>query len=201
MVRQTYNFSIVCVYINIREGILGMESLRIEYQKSHGSQVSASSTTLNPRLLGACLTARAIPKKKKVHCTNPHLTNDADAGLENSIDYSPRGRTHALIEIQSFNGSWRWDSEIFDLTGQEKSRMQSIFDQNQLGGYFNSEAQNCFATLLVISYLEAQCADEKEVWELIAEKARRWLRHKVDNPDRERSIQEQLDFVIANLQA
>lgn len=84
--------------------------------------------------------------------------------LNNSTASSNNDKVHSIIELQSFEGYWNIneglrkvmgvDKEIVDLKGQKTT----------------------WNTILVVTFLETKMEEEKDVWELVVEKARAWLR-------------------------
>ena len=74
---------------------------------------------------------------------------------------------YSLISLQTFAGFWELNDELLNTLSipREKLRFKK-------GGADN---ENAWVTLLVIRFLEAYMQEEKDVWELVVDKARAWL--------------------------
>nr|OQO19169.1 hypothetical protein B0A51_12945 [Rachicladosporium sp. CCFEE 5018] len=76
---------------------------------------------------------------------------------------APADVLHAIIALQSFDGFWRWSTEVFILLG-----VHPTYDP-QLG------SQDLMSTAVVIAFLETRMSDRKGVWEMVVQKARSWI--------------------------
>lgn len=64
-----------------------------------------------------------------------------------------------IIALQTFEGFWEWSAELCGIVGiKEDEKKDSIF-----------------ATAMAVRFLEVKLKGEKDVWELVVEKARGWL--------------------------
>ncbi|KAK5121324.1 hypothetical protein LTR85_005490 [Meristemomyces frigidus] len=70
-----------------------------------------------------------------------------------------------LISLQTFSGAWLWNDALIEALGIEPSEVQ-------IAGCGSDEAK---ATVLAIAYLETKVKDRKDVWEMVAAKARGWM--------------------------
>lgn len=68
-------------------------------------------------------------------------------------------KVYAIIDKQTFEGSWNYSQELFDILGLQKS----------------GSTIPVRVTLLVVAYLEKKMGAEQDVWELVVEKAKAWL--------------------------
>ncbi|OAX79952.1 hypothetical protein ACJ72_05725 [Emergomyces africanus] len=109
----------------------------------------------------------------------------------NKADESPeppeplKDKLYALISLQSFEGSWQWDNNLFvvmELNGSEMERKvnwASILGKQTGVDIKNTNQRSIVATLLVLAYLNKNYLGEKEVWELVEEKAMAWAVEKI----------------------
>lgn len=72
-------------------------------------------------------------------------------------------KVHAIINLQNFEGHWEAGNELF--------RIMDLNDRAQKSKTLVE------TTLLVVVFLEQKMAGEKDVWELVVEKARAWLQN------------------------
>ncbi|UKZ61040.1 uncharacterized protein TrAtP1_002314 [Trichoderma atroviride] len=77
-----------------------------------------------------------------------------------------------LFSEQTFIGNWDWSPRLEAIVGVTKSA--ALADIELPGQY--SQLQVVLATLCAVAYLKKKLADEKDVWELIVQKAEDWLR-------------------------
>ena len=68
-----------------------------------------------------------------------------------------------IISLQSFQGFWELEQALLDACGIKESALVT------------DSSQRVAATILAINFLERKLAGEKNSWELIVEKATRWL--------------------------
>ncbi|KJX93846.1 hypothetical protein TI39_contig4247g00002 [Zymoseptoria brevis] len=83
----------------------------------------------------------------------------------------PLSLLHKLISLQTFSGAWAWSDELLallKLSAPEEKILAQFGDVKDLA-----------ATALVVAFLQAQLTDDKEVWEMVVEKAKAWLGGKV----------------------
>jgi hypothetical protein len=100
---------------------------------------------------------------------------DEEDDTETSPDVTPKKpKTEdeildAIIELQTFSGSWAFSQELFDLmeiTGGDDPRAVMV----ELG-----VGEEVIATAFVVAFLEGRMEKKRSVWELVVEKAREWL--------------------------
>ncbi|KAK1780616.1 von Willebrand factor type A domain-containing protein [Copromyces sp. CBS 386.78] len=94
-----------------------------------------------------------------------HSSESTDVKPEMATPLEP---LEALVNLQQFDGSWSWSQQLLDILGQSQST------EERYG--VSVPNTNILATALVLAYLEVKLADEKDEWEMLADKAREWLR-------------------------
>ena len=90
------------------------------------------------------------------------------------VPHTTEERMHALIALQSFDGSWSGADEVLETLGIEKGQLGSLFSDWRDIVPANGAV---LATMTAVAWLVAMVKDEEDSWELIAEKARGWLRN------------------------
>lgn len=89
-------------------------------------------------------------------------------------------RTKALIDIQTYEGSFKLNATLAALLGvsiadfEAKLAMSVVF--GHLTGLSEEQKRMVWATVFVIRVFESQLAGEKDVWGLVVDKARTWVR-------------------------
>jgi Ca-activated chloride channel family protein len=113
-------------------------------------------------------------------------TLDADAAPGDSRLYGvawapqeePVGRVHALrdldrlVALQSADGSWDLTPEFAEIVGRSLDELEAEL-RGAPGG--RVVARRVMATALALEWLEANAGSERAEWEMLADKARRWL--------------------------
>ncbi|KAL8698188.1 MAG: hypothetical protein Q9201_006712 [Fulgogasparrea decipioides] len=89
-------------------------------------------------------------------------------------------KVHAVIGFQDFEGWWRWDQNLLEILRVAEVDMMK---------------EKEWVTVLVIKWLETKMASEKEVWELVVEKARAWLAGRMMGTELERLAGEVLTYL------
>ena len=72
-------------------------------------------------------------------------------------------KVHAIISAQAFDGKWAVSDDLLGSMG--------------LSGKISKSTDEKTMTMLVIAFLEEKMFSEKDVWELVVEKARDWLQN------------------------
>lgn len=95
-------------------------------------------------------------------------------GNENSAPgpQTDEKKMHAIITLQSFEGSWSWEEKLFAILGLEPHEVETILSS---GAGLKDDEKVVFATILAVAFLEKKVAREKDAWELVVEKAEGWL--------------------------
>jgi hypothetical protein len=94
-----------------------------------------------------------------------HSSEPTDVKPEMATPLEP---LEALVNLQQFDGSWSWNQQLLDILGQSQST------EERYG--VSVPNTTILATALVLAYLEVKLADEKDEWEMLADKAREWVR-------------------------
>lgn len=77
-----------------------------------------------------------------------------------------------LASLQRADGSWELGKFLAELLGCSLDDLES--EAAKVPGN-REQVDRVWATALALAFLEQFCADEREEWELLAAKARRWL--------------------------
>jgi hypothetical protein len=92
-----------------------------------------------------------------------------------------------LVSLQSFEGYWEWNEALFQKLGVDCRKILSGPSMKQSA---------TLATAIVLTFMEAKLAGRKDEWELLAEKARAWLKIELQPRD----AQEYLNLVTGLLE-
>lgn len=88
----------------------------------------------------------------------------------------PSDSLGALIQLQAFEGNWSWSAPLERILGTAASKVDAqaakVDAKYATGG-------DVTATAATIAYFKKKLADDREVWELVVEKAEAWLAAKV----------------------
>ncbi|KAK5625206.1 hypothetical protein RRF57_000922 [Xylaria bambusicola] len=88
-----------------------------------------------------------------------------DASLSPDHAQNPNeDKMHALIRLQKFDGSWRWEQSLLDITGAILSKAKTPVREDSI-----------LATALAVAFLRTRMAHSADIWELIVDKAVSWL--------------------------
>lgn len=96
----------------------------------------------------------------------------ADAAALESASGPEDTPMSTLFSEQTFIGNWDWSPRLEAIVGVTQS---AALADIKLPGHY-SQLQLVLATLCAVAFLKNKLADEKDVWELIVEKAEDWLR-------------------------
>lgn len=78
----------------------------------------------------------------------------------------------ALAALQTFIGSWAWSPELESIISVKQQQASTL----QLPPVSGSASQgDVLATLCAVVFLKKRLANEKDAWELMVDKAERWL--------------------------
>jgi hypothetical protein len=90
---------------------------------------------------------------------------------------APRERTIGLITLQTFEGSFRLTPTLATLLGTTLTDLQAKLTEfvPTLTGLSEEQRKSLWATVLAVGMFERKLAAEKDVWELVVEKARAWM--------------------------
>ncbi|KAJ6020423.1 hypothetical protein N7540_005927 [Penicillium herquei] len=97
----------------------------------------------------------------------------------------PKSKVHALVELQTFEGNWTWGQELFNILGYDmeamRIRISNMFQNNGKTYLLSDREKNVIASLLAMGWLTRDHYDSKEVWELVFEKADKWVKDEVED--------------------
>ena len=91
-----------------------------------------------------------------------------------SINYSTLSdseKVHELISLQDFDGFYEATETLWEILGVESG------NANRKGGA--GIGDDVWATMLVVCFLEKKMRGEKDLWEMVMEKARLWLKGQI----------------------
>jgi hypothetical protein len=93
----------------------------------------------------------------------------------------PLSRTKALVDIQTYEGTFELDSELAALLGVSIKDLEAKLVAFNGGGLTQEQKRKVWATVIAIMVFETQLAGEKDVWGLVVDKARAWVSNMVEN--------------------
>ncbi|KIX04165.1 uncharacterized protein Z518_07719 [Rhinocladiella mackenziei CBS 650.93] len=82
------------------------------------------------------------------------------------------GKMYKIIDLQSFDGSWSLSNKLLQLFGLSQDQVQNL-----LSGAGDDESVR--ATALGIAWLKIKVPAEKDVWEMVVDKAEGWIQAKI----------------------
>ncbi|KAJ5400817.1 hypothetical protein N7465_011306 [Penicillium sp. CMV-2018d] len=99
-----------------------------------------------------------------------------------TLTKTPQMRMHELIQLQTYEGSWMWSNELFELlecnmkstTNRLATLYQSVNRRVEKGFPHGDEA-TVLATLLAMAWLCKKHPGSRAVWELVHVKASGWV--------------------------
>lgn len=83
---------------------------------------------------------------------------------------------YSLISLQTFAGFWELNDEVVNIIGIPRE-MLGLLENRIIGEKLDAaeDNQNLWVTLLVVRFMEMYMQEEKDVWDLVVDKARAWL--------------------------
>lgn len=105
---------------------------------------------------------------------------DKDGSADRSGLASSAGALHLLIALQTFEGYWEWNAKLFQALGLDAQTIEGKI-QAASSHILNIEPQHepipasILATTLALIFLRKKAADDKDIWELISDKAQSWM--------------------------
>jgi len=97
-----------------------------------------------------------------------------------------------LISQQSFNGNFAW-GEALKVALKEDSQEKILARSPRKVSLEN------WLTILVITYLKLKKPDEKDLWELVVQKAKSFLEKEEPNVEKRRRLEKAAEEYIVNL--
>ncbi|KAL8869343.1 MAG: hypothetical protein Q9198_007913 [Flavoplaca austrocitrina] len=86
---------------------------------------------------------------------------DTDAPASKPHASTPNEKVHSVISLQDFEGWWSQSEQLYSTMGVSMTP--------------NTKRDDKWVTVLVLKWLNVKMVAEKDVWELVAEKAKSWL--------------------------
>ncbi|QIW98025.1 hypothetical protein AMS68_003543 [Peltaster fructicola] len=102
---------------------------------------------------------------------NDHAPQVEPAASDKDIDVDSKNAAavlRAVINLQTFPGYWRWDEKLMRLIGSPE---------------YDSKQDETSATTLVLAYFEIKMLAQRDVWEMVAQKAQAWLQSQVPSAE------------------
>jgi hypothetical protein len=84
-----------------------------------------------------------------------------------------------LILLQTAGGWWSLTPELAEIFGRTLPQLEAAI---QAGSDPREEVRRAWATALALEWLEANGADRRDEWRLLAKKARKWLEDATARP-------------------
>lgn len=94
--------------------------------------------------------------------------------------HQPKDPLETVVELQAFDGYWKWTDELFAALGVDGHKIcaQARTSSNEAAAALRTDLETPsekLATAIVLAFLERKMKDRKDEWEMLAEKAYRWL--------------------------
>ncbi|KAL9097869.1 MAG: hypothetical protein Q9165_000195 [Trypethelium subeluteriae] len=115
--------------------------------------------------------AQSLNHKKKVRSKDSDRNNARVPHEEGPAEATAEEPMEALISLQTFEGSWGWTPELFEILGTAEEAVELAFHE---AGIAKAE-KNLLATAIVVCFFRTKLTDEEETWELVVDKAVNWL--------------------------
>ncbi|KAF9905095.1 hypothetical protein BX616_001100, partial [Lobosporangium transversale] len=80
-----------------------------------------------------------------------------------------------LLSLQTFEGSWEWKPELFSCLGLKPDDVSQNLIAKGIRDNSSSLLATFVATALSIKFFEKKLGKEKDVWDLVVQKARSWI--------------------------
>jgi hypothetical protein len=107
------------------------------------------------------------------------MTDNGAPVEEASLPLTARGRTTALIALQTFEGSFPLSAKLAELLGTPLSELETKLGRSRTsidGQLSEMTMKEVWATVLAVTMFEMKLASERDVWELVVAKARVWMK-------------------------
>lgn len=162
-----------------------------------GNRRTASGPTRARRSKGACLIDNRDESSPGASTNNPFFAHQArneiyslsstnmksseEDCLDEELTTAPN-KVHSIIDLQSLHGFWRWSTQLLNIleldeTLVKEKIMKELQGTVSAGDLFgNDDNSTILATMLAIAFLENNCAESMDTWELVQAKAENWIR-------------------------
>ena len=81
-----------------------------------------------------------------------------------------------VMSLQSSSGVFRWDDALVAMLGGDRAQLAAKFAASGVEG---AADEAVWVTVAVLSFLQRECAEKKDLWELMAQKATKWLKKRI----------------------
>ena len=86
---------------------------------------------------------------------------------------TPQGTFSVIVSQQRASGAWQMNNTVANLLGKSVSEVKMT---SPIGKQSTELQSSIWATCIVIAWLEVKCADLKDEWELLSDKAKSWIK-------------------------
>jgi hypothetical protein len=112
-----------------------------------------------------------------------HTSATAQSDDQDSKASSEGSKVQQLIRLQTFEGYWDWCDEVHQILGLDQvaviAKLLACYKTitgEETDILDHPDWKEIFATSLVCLYLETRALESKDVWELLREKADKWVK-------------------------
>ena len=103
--------------------------------------------------------------------SSKRMAKDTRSKPSSSSSWSPQPALPRIISLQLASGAWKLSAELAGLLGHSLEELKAVCPAGCEG-----ELELVWATVLVLGYLEKKLLELQDEWELIAMKAKNWLK-------------------------
>jgi len=139
--------------------------------------------------LRSALASSVDERKKTLKEEGPSPKPPAITSSLGQSGLGDRQRTMALIGLQTFEGSFSLTTKLAELLGLQWASLEGKYQEltsiaARGSAVLSQDQMRClFATLLVVAAFEHKSAADREVWELVVDKAKAWVASLVKDDD------------------
>ncbi|KAJ5671421.1 hypothetical protein N7507_000548 [Penicillium longicatenatum] len=98
---------------------------------------------------------------------------------QTSAPEPPRSKVHSLIALQTFEGSWVWNQQFFDVMedgmNETCDKVTALLQTFGKQDPFTDREENVVATMLAMEKLKRDHQNSEDLWELVFQKAQTWV--------------------------
>ncbi|ESA44202.1 von Willebrand domain-containing protein, variant [Neurospora crassa OR74A] len=154
---------------------------------------NAASNSFGGGRFGAPAISRRIPE---AHHFGFPVSNSSDSAQVEPETATPLEPLEALVSLQHFDGSWSWTEKLLDILGQSQLTEEKVEECYGV----SMPNTDMLATALVLAYLEAKLVEERDEWEMLADKAREWLKSELTKSS-EKGVVSSVEELVEKLKA
>ncbi|KAL8670299.1 MAG: hypothetical protein Q9168_005154 [Polycauliona sp. 1 TL-2023] len=152
----------VASFCDTRSGGASESAMSYDATGSSGSRSGAPRKQMASRA-GRCAKSSAIGRSN-ISQSSSSSSSSKRPEPKAPDDTTDNGKVHAIISMQDFEGWWAASEQLYSIMGVAIP-----------AGEGGAERSKEWVTVLVMKWLDVKMAAEKDVWELVAEKAKDWL--------------------------